>query len=138
MDGSVSTLGPIFAAAVATGDPRQTFLVGLAASLGAGISMGFTEFASDDGEVSGRGSPAIRGVVTGVMTLLGGLGHTLPYLIPHFWVATWLAIAVVFVELWAIAYVKARYMNSSLGRSVVQVVQGGLLVFVVAVLIGHF
>src|SRR5690606_38742044 len=105
MDGSVSTLAPIFAAAFATGDTWQTFLVGLAASLGAGISMGFTEVASDDGVISGRGSPVRRGLATGVMTAVGGLGHALPYLIPHFWTATTLAIIIVFIELWAIAFI---------------------------------
>ncbi len=103
MDGSVSTLAPIFAAAFATHDTWQTFLVGLAASIGAGISMGFTEVASDDGKLSGRGSPIKRGLATGIMTTVGGLGHALPYLIPHFWTATTIAAAIVFVELWAIA-----------------------------------
>src|SRR5687768_3356718 len=112
MDGSVSTLAPIFAAAFATHDTWQTFLVGLAASIGAGISMGFTEVASDDGKISGRGSPMKRGITTGVMTATGGLGHTLPYLIPHFWTATTVAAIIVFVELWVIAYVQNRYMET--------------------------
>ena len=106
MDGSVSTLAPIFATAFATHDTWTTFLVGIAASVGAGISMGFTEVASDDGVISGRGSPIKRGLTTGIMTAIGGLGHALPYLIPHFWTATAVAMAVVFVELWAIAFVQ--------------------------------
>ena len=104
MDGSVSTLAPIFATAFATQDTWTTFLVGVAASVGAGISMGFTEAASDDGELSGRGSPIKRGIASGVMTTLGGLGHALPYLITDFWTATIIAFVVVFVELWAIAW----------------------------------
>ena len=104
MDGSVSTLAPIFAVAFATQDTWTTFLVGLAASVGAGISMGFTEAASDDGQISGRGSPYKRGVAAGVMTTLGGLGHALPYLIPQFWTATIIALIVVFVELWAVRW----------------------------------
>jgi erythrin-vacuolar iron transport family protein len=137
MDGSVSTLAPIFAAAFATHDTWQTFLVGLAASLGAGISMGFTEVASDDGVISGRGSPVKRGLATGIMTTLGGLGHALPYLIPHFWTATWTAIAFVCIELWAIAYIQNRYMETSWGRATSQVVLGGALVFGVGMLIGN-
>ena len=136
MDGSVSTLAPIFAAAFATGDTWQTFLVGLAASVGAGISMGFTEAASDDGVISGRGSPLTRGIVTGVMTSLGGLGHALPYLIPHFWTATSIAIAVVFVELWAIAYIQKRFMDTPFWRATLQVVVGGALVLAAGILIG--
>jgi rubrerythrin len=136
MDGSVSTLAPIFAAAFATGDTWQTFLVGLAASIGAGISMGFTEAASDDGTISGRGSPVKRGVASGVMTAVGGLGHALPYLIAHFWTATTIAMAVVFVELWAIAWVQNRYMETPFWRATLQVVLGGSLVFASGVLIG--
>jgi rubrerythrin len=136
MDGSVSTLAPIFAAAFATGDTWQTFLVGLAASVGAGISMGFTEAASDDGTISGRGSPAKRGVASGVMTAVGGLGHALPYLIADFWTATGLAIAIVFVELWAIAWVQNRYMETPFWRATLQVVVGGALVFAAGILIG--
>jgi rubrerythrin len=136
MDGSVSTLAPIFAAAFATGDTWQTFLVGLAASVGAGISMGFTEAASDDGVISGRGSPAIRGVVTGLMTAVGGLGHALPYLIPDFRTATAIAIAVVFVELWAIAWIQNRYMETPFWRATLQVVLGGALVLGAGMLIG--
>lgn len=136
MDGSVSTLAPIFAAAFATGDTWQTFLVGLAASVGAGISMGFTEAASDDGTISGRGSPAKRGIASGLMTTVGGLGHALPYLIPDFWTATIIAMAVVFVELWAIAWVQNRYMDTPFWRAALQVVAGGSLVFASGILIG--
>jgi rubrerythrin len=136
MDGSVSTLAPIFAAAFATGDTWQTFLVGLAASVGAGISMGFTEAASDDGTISGRGSPVKRGFASGVMTAVGGLGHAMPYLIPDFWTATIIAMAVVFVELWAIAWVQNKYMETPFWRAALQVVLGGSLVFAAGILIG--
>ncbi|HEX5107100.1 MAG TPA: ferritin family protein [Vicinamibacterales bacterium] len=136
MDGSVSTLAPIFAAAFATGDTWQTFLVGLAASVGAGISMGFTEAASDDGTISGRGSPGKRGVASGVMTTIGGLGHALPYLIPDFWTATITAMVIVFIELWAIAWVQNRYMDTPFFRAAIQVVVGGALVFGSGILIG--
>jgi rubrerythrin len=136
MDGSVSTLAPIFAAAFATGDTWQTFLVGLAASVGAGISMGFTEAASDDGTISGRGSPGKRGFASGVMTAVGGLGHALPYLIPDFWTATIIAMVVVFVELWVIAWIQNRYMDTPFWRAALQVVVGGSLVFASGILIG--
>lgn len=136
MDGSVSTLAPIFATAFATQDTWTTFLVGLAASVGAGISMGFTEAASDDGELSGRGSPFKRGVASGVMTTVGGLGHALPYLIPDFWTATLIAFAVVFLELWAIAWIQKKYMETPFLRAALQVVLGGALVFAAGVLIG--
>ncbi|GGL62821.1 iron exporter MbfA [Wenxinia marina] len=136
MDGSVSTLAPIFATAFATQDTWTTFLVGLAASIGAGISMGFTEAASDDGQISGRGSPWKRGVASGVMTTVGGLGHALPYLIPHFWTATVTAMVVVFVELWAIAWIQNRYMDTPFLRATFQVVLGGALVFAAGALIG--
>ncbi|WP_425044523.1 iron exporter MbfA [Primorskyibacter sp. S87] len=136
MDGSVSTLAPIFATAFATQDTWTTFLVGVAASVGAGISMGFTEAASDDGELSGRGSPVKRGLASGVMTTVGGLGHALPYLIPEFWTATMVAIAVVFVELWAIAWIQNRYMETPFFRAAMQVVLGGSLVLAAGVLIG--
>jgi erythrin-vacuolar iron transport family protein len=136
MDGSVSTLAPIFATAFATQDTWTTFLVGVAASVGAGISMGFTEVASDDGVISGRGSPIKRGMATGIMTTVGGLGHALPYLIPDFWTATILAIAIVFVELWAIAWIQNKYMETPWGRAIFQVVLGGALVFAAGVLIG--
>ncbi|MCX7646932.1 MAG: rubrerythrin family protein [Rhodobacteraceae bacterium] len=136
MDGSVSTLAPIFATAFATQDPWTTFLVGLAASVGAGISMGFTEAAHDDGVISGRGSPVKRGLASGVMTTIGGLGHALPYLIPDFRTATTIAIAVVFVELWAIVWIQNRFMETPFLRATFQVVLGGALVFAAGVLIG--
>ena len=136
MDGSVSTLAPIFAVAFATQDTWTTFLVGLAASVGAGISMGFTEAASDDGQISGRGSPLKRGFASGIMTTVGGLGHALPYLIADFWTATIIAIIVVFVELWAIAWIQNRYMQTPFFRAAFQVVLGGALVFAAGVLIG--
>ncbi|WP_417728597.1 iron exporter MbfA [Roseovarius sp.] len=136
MDGSVSTLAPIFATAFATQDTWTTFLVGLAASVGAGISMGFTEAASDDGELSGRGSPIKRGFASGIMTTVGGLGHALPYLIPDFWTATIIAFVVVFVELWAIAWIQNKYMETPFFRAAFQVVLGGALVFAAGVLIG--
>ena len=136
MDGSVSTLAPIFATAFATQNTETTFLVGLAASIGAGISMGFTEAASDDGELSGRGSPWKRGFASGIMTTVGGLGHALPYLIPDFWTATITAIIVVFIELWAIAWIQNRFMDTPFFRATFQVVLGGALVFAAGVLIG--
>ncbi|MBX2826487.1 MAG: VIT1/CCC1 transporter family protein [Gammaproteobacteria bacterium] len=137
MDGSISTLAPIFAAAFATGDTWQTFLVGLSASVGAGISMGFTEAAHDDGVLSGRGSPIKRGLASGIMTTLGGLGHALPYLIPDFKTATTVAVALVFVELWAITWIQHRFMETPWGRAAFQVVLGGALVFAAGILIGH-
>jgi erythrin-vacuolar iron transport family protein len=136
MDGSVSTLAPIFATAFATQNTWTTFLVGLAASVGAGISMGFTEAAHDDGVLSGRGSPWKRGLASGVMTALGGLGHALPYLIPDFWTATTVAMVVVFVELWAIAWIQNRFMETPFLRAAFQVVLGGALVFAAGALIG--
>ncbi|MBV1703307.1 MAG: rubrerythrin [Hyphomicrobiales bacterium] len=141
MDGSVSTLAPLFAAAFATHSNWSTFLVGLAASIGAGISMAFAEALSDDGSLTGRGAPAIRGAVTGAMTTLGGLGHTLPYLVPStwanaFWIATGLSGIVVFFELWAIAYVRARFMDTPFLRAAFQVIVGGVLVLVAGILIG--
>ena len=136
MDGSVSTLAPIFAAAFATGNTWHTFLVGLAASVGAGISMGFTEAASDDGKLSGRGSPVKRGISSGVMTTIGGLGHALPYLITDFWTATIIAVLVVFVELWAIVWIQNRFMETPFFRATLQVVIGGALVLAAGILIG--
>jgi erythrin-vacuolar iron transport family protein len=141
MDGSVSTLAPLFAAAFATQNNWSTLLVGLAASLGAGISMGFAEALSDDGSVTGRGAPLIRGLVCGLMTTLGGLGHTLPFLVPDswphaFWTATSIASAVVFVELWVIAWIRARYMDTPFLKAVAQIVVGGAIVLAVGVLIG--
>ncbi len=137
MDGSVSTLAPIFATAFATQDTATTFLVGLAASVGAGISMGFTEAASDDGELTGRGSPIKRGLASGIMTTLGGLGHALPYLITDFWTATIIALVVVVIELWAIAWIQNRYMQTPFLRAALQVVLGGALVLAAGVLIGQ-
>ena len=136
MDGSVSTLAPIFATAFATQNTWTTFLVGMAASVGAGISMGFTEAAHDDGVISGRGSPVKRGLASGIMTAVGGLGHALPYLIPHFWTATGVAMVVVFCELWAIAFIQNHYMETPWGKAIFQVVLGGALVFAAGVLIG--
>lgn len=136
MDGSVSTLAPIFATAFATQDTWTTFLVGSAASVGAGISMGFTEAAHDDGVLSGRGSPWKRGLASGVMTTVGGMGHALPYLIPEFWTATTLAMIIVFVELWAIAWIQNKYMETPFVRAALQVVLGGALVFAAGALIG--
>ena len=136
MDGSVSTLAPIFATAFATRDPATTLTVGLAAAVGAGISMGFTEAAHDDGVISGRGSPVKRGFASGIMTTIGGLGHALPYLIHDFWTATTLAIAIVFVELWAIVWIQNRYMETPFLRATFQVVLGGALVFAAGAFIG--
>ena len=136
MDGSVSTLAPVFAAAFATHNSWYTFLVGMAASVGAGISMGFAEALSDDGTLTGRGHPWMRGLVTGLMTTVGGVGHTLPYLIHDFWTATILAIIVVLIELWAIAWVRARYMDTPFLRAAFQIVVGGFLVFLTGILIG--
>jgi erythrin-vacuolar iron transport family protein len=136
MDGSVSTLAPLFAAAFATHNTWDTFLVGMAASVGAGISMAFAEALSDDGSLTGRGAPVVRGAVTGVMTSIGGLGHTLPYLIPNFWTATVVAFAVVAVELAVIAYIRHRYMDTPLLGAAFQVVVGGVLVFAAGILIG--
>ena len=137
MDGSVSTLAPLFAAAFATMSTWETFLVGLAASVGAGISMGFAEALSDDGTLTGRGHPWIRGAVTGLMTTVGGLGHTLPYLIEDFALATTLAIVIVLIELWAIAWIRSRYMDTKFLRAAFEVVVGGLIVFGAGILIGN-
>jgi rubrerythrin len=136
MDGSVSTLAPLFAAAFATHNTSDTFKVGLAASIGAGISMGFAEALSDDGKLSGRGAPLLRGIVCGLMTTVGGLGHTLPYLIPGFRTATEVAVLVVAVELTVISWIRRRYMDTPLLSAVFQVVVGGLLVFLAGWLIG--
>jgi rubrerythrin len=145
MDGSVSTLAPLFAASFATRSNWSTFVVGLAASLGAGISMGFAEALSDDGSLTGRGRPWVRGLVCGLMTALGGLGHTLPYLLPsdppgevaHYWrIATGIAVAVVAVELGVIAWIRNHYMDTPLLSAIFQVVVGGVLVFLTGVLIG--
>lgn len=136
MDGSVSTLAPLFAVAFKTHDSWTTFLVGLAASIGAGISMGFAEALSDDGSLTGRGRPLTRGFVCGLMTTLGGIGHTLPYLVPSFRVATGIAIGVVLIELGLIAWVRHRYMDTPWRRSLLQVVVGGVLVFLTGIMIG--
>lgn len=136
MDGSVSTLAPIFATAFATRDPAVTLTVGLAAAIGAGISMGFTEAAHDDGKLSGRGSPIKRGLATGLMTTLGGLGHALPYLISDFWTATIVAFVVVFIELWAIVWIQNRFMETPILRATTQVIIGGALVLAAGILIG--
>jgi len=137
MDGSVSTLAPLFAAAFATHDTWSTFLVGLAASIGAGISMAFAEALSDDGSLTGRGAPVVRGTVCGVMTALGGLGHTLPYLIPHFYLATSVACAVVAIELIVISWIRTRFMDTPFLQAAFQVVVGGVLVFLAGILIGN-
>ena len=136
MDGSVSTLAPVFAAAFATRDSWDAFLVGMAASIGAGISMGFAEALSDDGVLSGRGRPAIRGVVCGLMTTMGGVGHTLPFLITDFHVAMLVAVVVVALELAAISWIRYKYMDTPLLAAAFQVVVGGVLVFLTGILIG--
>jgi len=137
MDGSVSTLAPLFAAAFATQQTWETFLVGMAASVGAGISMGFAEALSDDGSLTGRGAPWLRGGVCGAMTTIGGLGHTLPFLIPNFWTATVAAIAVVIAELIAISWIRYRYMDTPFLNAAFQVMVGGALVFLAGILIGN-
>jgi rubrerythrin len=136
MDGSVSTLAPLFAAAFATHNTWETLLVGLAASVGAGISMGFAEALSDDGSLTGRGAPWLRGTVCGSMTTVGGLGHTMPYLIPDFFSATALAVMVVVVELAAISWIRYRYMDTPILAAAFQVMVGGALVFLAGILIG--
>jgi rubrerythrin len=136
MDGSVSTLAPVFAAAFGTHDPWTAFQVGMAASLGAGISMGFAEALADDGKLSGRGTPYLRGLVCGLMTVAGGIGHTLPYLIPNFYTATVIAAAVVVFELLAIAFIQWRYMDTPPISAAAKVMLGGGLVLATGVLIG--
>jgi hypothetical protein len=136
MDGSVSTLAPVFAAAFATRSSHAALLVGLAASLGAGISMAFAEAASDDGSLTGRGKPLLRSVVCGLMTTVGGIGHSLPYLIPNFRTATALAVLVVAIELLVISWVRNRYMDTPFLRAALQVIVGGVCVFAVGILIG--
>ena len=136
MDGSVSTLAPLFAAAFATHNTWETFLVGLAASVGAGISMGFAEALSDDGSLTGRGTPWLRGSVCGIMTTIGGIGHTLPYLIPSFWIATAAAIVIVVAELIAISWIRYRYMDTPFLNAAFQVMVGGALVFIAGIVIG--
>lgn len=136
MDGSVSTLAPVFAAAFATQSSHDAFLVGLAASLGAGISMGFAEAVSDDGSLTGRGKPLLRGIVCGLMTTAGGIGHSLPYLISNFRTATALAVFVVAIELLVISWIRKRYMDTPFLRAALQVIVGGVCVFLVGILIG--
>jgi VIT1/CCC1 family predicted Fe2+/Mn2+ transporter len=136
MDGSVSTLGPLFAAAGLTNDPHKAFFVGLAASVGAGISMGLAEALSDDGVVTGRGAPFLRGAITGLATTLGGMLHTLPFLIPHLEAALRIAYLVVVIELVAIAYIRFHFMHSPLGKTIGQVVVGGGIVFGIGVWMG--
>jgi rubrerythrin len=136
MDGSVSTLAPLFAAAFATGQSWNAFVVGLAASIGAGISMGFAEALSDNGSLTGRGAPVIRGAICGLMTTLGGIGHTLPFLIPVFWTATSIAIGVVVFELAVISWVRWKYMDTPPIYATLQVAFGGALVFATGILIG--
>lgn len=136
IDGSISTLAPIFAAAFATYNTHQTFLIGLSASIGAGISMGLTEAVHDDGKLSGRGSPLKRGLANGLMTTIGGLGHTLPYLIPNFTIATFIACTIVLLELFAIAYIQNKFMEISFKTAMIQIVLGGLIVFAVGIFIG--
>ena len=136
MDGSVSTLAPVFAAALATKSSWDAFLVGLAASVGAGISMAFAEALSDDGSLTGRGRPILRGSVTGMMTAAGGIGHTLPFLIHDFHLAMSLAVVVVAIELAAISYIRHRYMDTPFLSAAFQVVVGGVLVFLAGIFIG--
>ncbi|HEX6802494.1 MAG TPA: ferritin family protein [Terriglobales bacterium] len=136
MDGSVSTLAPVFAAAFATKNSWDAFLVGLAASIGAGISMAFAEALSDDGSLTGRGRPMLRGAITGAMTTAGGIGHTLPFLIPNFHLAFIIAVIVVAVELAVISYVRNRYMETPLVSAAFQVIVGGVLVFIAGIWIG--
>ena len=136
MDGSVSTLAPVFAAAFATHSSWNAFLVGMAASIGAGISMGFAEALADDGKISGRGTPYLRGLVCGLMTVAGGIGHTLPYLISDFWTATALSAVVVVIELLAIAWIQWKYMDTPPVSAVAKVMLGGALVLIAGILIG--
>ncbi len=136
MDGSVSSLAPLFAAALATKSSRTAFLVGLATAVGAGISMAFSEALSDDGKLSGRGNPWLRGAVCGGVTFLGFVGHPLPFLIPSFTIAAYTAGAVVVVELLVIAWIRHRYMKTPLGAAIITVIVGGLIVFFAGVLIG--
>ena len=136
MDGSVSTLAPVFAAAFASNNTWQTFLVGMAASVGAGISMGFAEALSDNGSLTGRGAPLIRGGICGLMTTAGGIGHTLPFLIPYFWTAMAVAVGVVVLELAIISWIRWKYMDTPPVSATLQVAFGGALVFAVGILIG--
>jgi rubrerythrin len=137
MDGSVSTLAPVFAAAFATHLPWNAFLVGIAASVGAGISMGFAEALADDGKLSGRGTPVLRGLVCGLMTIAGGIGHTIPYLIPTFWTATAIAAGVTVLELLAISWIQWKYMDTPPVSAAAKVMLGGALVLAAGILIGN-
>jgi erythrin-vacuolar iron transport family protein len=136
MDGSVSSLAPLFAAALSTHNSHTTFLVGLATAVGAGISMAFSEALSDDGKLSGRGNPITRGVVCGLMTFIGAAGHTLPFLLSSFHIAMTVATMVVLVELLAIAWIRHRYMDTALMKAALQIVLGGAIVFIAGILIG--
>ena len=137
MDGSVSTLAPLFATAGLTHSSSKAFLVGLAASAGAGISMGLAEALSDDGEVTGRGKPIVRGSITGLATTLGGMLHTMPFLIPSLPIALRTAYIVVICELFAIAYIRYKFMHSPPGKTILQVIIGGGIVFILGILLGR-
>ena len=137
MDGSVSSLAPLFAAALSTKNNHTTFLVGLAVAVGAGISMAFSEALSDDGKLSGRGNPIARGLICGLMTFVGAAGHTLPFLLPSYHAAMTLAIVVVIVELLAIAWIRYKYMDTPLLKAAFQIVVGGAIVFVAGIMIGN-
>jgi len=137
MDGSVSTLAPLFATAGLTNDPLTAFFVGTAASVGAGISMGLSEALSDDGEITGRGKPFMRGMITGLATVLGGMLHTIPFLLTDLTLALRLAYIIVILELFAIAYIRYKYMGSSLIKTTIQVILGGLVVFVIGMWLGR-
>ena len=136
MDGSVSSLAPLFAAALSTRNSHTAFLVGMATAVGAGISMAFSEALSDDGKLSGRGSPVNRGLVEGAMTFIGAAGHALPFLIPYFKTAMTVAIAIVVVELFVIAWIRHRYMETPLGKAAFQIIIGGVIVFLAGIFIG--
>jgi VIT1/CCC1 family predicted Fe2+/Mn2+ transporter len=136
MDGSVSSLAPLFAAALSTHNSHTTFLIGLATAVGAGISMAFSEALSDDGKLSGRGNPVTRGLVCGLMTFIGAAGHALPFLIPSFHIALTVAIIIIVIELLTIAWIRHRYMDTDLVKAVFQVVVGGVIVFIAGILIG--
>jgi len=136
MDGSESSLAPLFAAALSTHNSHTTFLVGLATAVGAGISMAFSEALSDDGKLSGRGNPIKRGIVCGLMTFIGAAGHAFPFLIPSFHIAMAVAVIVVAIELLAIAWIRHRYMDTALVKAIFQIVVGGVIVFIAGILIG--
>jgi hypothetical protein len=137
MDGSVSTMAPIFAAAGLTGKPLSAFFVGLAASLGAGVSMGLAEGLTDDGSVTGRGKPLIRGSITGIATAIGGMLHTFPFLIPHLAIALRTAYVVVAGELLAIAFIRYKFMNTPLIKTIIQVIVGGAIVLLIGLYLGN-